>query len=176
LFPPRTQSFPTAGLPCAGPEFALWLSHIPVSQFRAQTTQSKPYPALRPAHLFGACPIGRTPLFSPLVFSPPLLDVHSTKAFYTRCSSLIWIITHAPSPREILGAVSQKSPKVLHHENMHTNDHLRGRHVVTRLSRVISGDICLTKPSQTSHSTKDMIQRSFALFVGKRLDQIAQIR
>ena len=60
-------------------------------------------------------------------------------------------------------AVSQNSHKAMHHGNMHTNNHLRGRQVVTRLSRttssyVISGDIYLTKPSQTSHSTNHTVR------------------
>ena len=51
---------------------------------------------------------------------------------------------------------------------MHTDDHLHGRHVVTHLSRTtsswvtISGDICLTRPSQTCCSTKHML---YAMYV-----------
>ena len=75
--------------------------------------------------------------------------------------------------------LSQKSPKVLHHENTHTNHHLRGRHVVARLSRttssrVISGDISLTKPTKTSHFTKHinhaMYVTSSPLFL-RRMDR-----
>ena len=69
--------------------------------------------------------------------------VRTPSSHHTRCSSLIWIMTHAPSPC-VSGARS------------------RGRHVVTRLSRaisswVISGDNSLTKPRNISHSTKHMM-------------------
>ena len=68
-----------------------------------------------------------------VVRTPSSHFIHVASPWYGSVHALHHLMSWA-----LICAVSQKYPKAMHLENMHTNDHLHGRHVVTHLSRTTS--------------------------------------